>query len=258
MSGRVRRLLITGMSGLIGGLVGATLAKRYEVRALNRRTVPGFPTFVADISDFDAIRPAFEGVHTVIHLAACVTDLDDFQKQLATNIIGTYNIFEAARLAGVKRIVYGGSGAAVQGYEREEPILAMVQARYADFVTPRPILTHLSPLRPVNIYGCAKIWGEALGRLYSDIHKLSVLCIRIGRVVEEDRPRDARHAAVYFGHRDVVQMFERCVEAPESLKFDIFYGVSNNRARFRDLEYARDVIGYEPQGGIQDWPEATP
>ena len=88
------------------------------------------------------------------------------------------------------------------------------------------------------------------------MHGISVLCIRLGRVVQEDRPRDSRHAAVYLSHRDVAQMVERCVEAPDDVRFDIFYAVSDNRARFRDIAHAREVIGYVPQDGIHDWPEA--
>jgi nucleoside-diphosphate-sugar epimerase len=249
-----RCILVTGMSGLIGGLAGRALANKYQIRALNRRQVDGFETFQADISNFEAIRPAFHGIHTVVHMAAFVTG-EEFQQLLEINVVGTYNVFEAARQAGVKRIVFGSSGAVVEAYERDEPFSAMVQARYGDFLPSRPLLTHLSAPRPITVYGCSKIWGEALGRYYSEVHKLSVLCIRLGRVVEEDRPRNARHAAVYLSHRDAVQVIERCVDAPEDLRFDIFYGVSSNRARFRDIEHGREMIGYVPQDGVQDWPE---
>jgi nucleoside-diphosphate-sugar epimerase len=251
---QTRRILVTGMSGLIGGLAGRALATKYQVRALNRRQVEGVETFEADISDFESILPAFNGIDTVVHMAAFVTG-EEFQQQLAINVLGTYNVFEAARQAGVRRFVFGSSGAVVEAYEREEPFRAMVQARYRDIPPSRPLITHLSPVRPLTLYGCAKIWGEALGRYYSEVHNMSVLCIRLGRVVKEDRPVNARHAAVYLSHRDVVQMVERCVDAPRDLKFDIFYGVSNNKARFRDIDHAKNVIGYVPRDGIQDWPE---
>ena len=250
-----RRVLVTGMSGLIGGVAGRKLAEKHEVRALNRRAVEGVETFQADITDLDAIRPAFEGVDTVVHMAAYLADSNSIE-QISVNVAGTYNVFEAAREAGVRRVVFGSSGATVHGYERDEPFLAMAEARYADIPEPRPLITHLSPIRPNDLYGCAKAWGEALGRYYSQAHGVSVLCIRLGRVVAEDRPRDARHAACYLSHRDAAQMMERCVEAPDDVRFDIFYGVSDNRARFRDIEHAREVIGYVPQDGIDDWPEA--
>jgi nucleoside-diphosphate-sugar epimerase len=249
-----KRILVTGMSGLIGGLAGRKLAEKYEVRALNRRAVAGVVTFQADITDLEAIRPAFEGVNTVVHMAAYLGDANSTQ-QISVNVWGTYNVFEAARKSGVRRVVFGSSGATMHNYERDEPFKAMVEARYDDIPEPQPLLTHLSPVRPNGLYGCAKIWGEALGRYYSEEYGMSVLCIRLGRVTLEDQPHDARHAAVYLSHRDAVQIVERCVAAPDDVRFDIFYGVSNNRTRFRDISHAREVIGYIPQDGIQDWPQ---
>ena len=251
-----KRILVTGMSGLIGGLSGRKLAENHEVRALNRRAVDGVECFQADITDLDAIRPAFVGVDTVVHMAAYLGELNSTQ-QISVNVSGTYNVFEAARGAGVGRVVFASSGATVHGYEADEPFRAMVEARYADIPEPRPLITHLSPIRPTNLYGCAKAWGEALGRTYSEAHGMSVLCIRLGRVTAEDQPRDARHAAVYLSLRDTAQIVERCVKAPDDLRFDIFFGVSDNRARFRDISHPGEMVGYIPQDGIHDWPEAS-
>ena len=251
-----KHILVTGMSGLIGGVAGRKLAEKHEVRALNRRAVDGVETFQADITDLEAIRPAFEGVDTVVHMAAFLGDSNSTQ-QISVNVWGTYNVFEAAREAGVRRVVFASSGATMHSYEKDEPFRAMVEARYADIPEPRPLITHLSPIRPTNLYGCAKAWGEALGRTFSEEHGMSVLCIRIGRVTAEDQPRDARHAAVYLSLRDTAQIVERCVQAPDDLRFDIFFGVSDNRARFRDISHPREAVGYIPQDGIHDWPEAS-
>jgi hypothetical protein len=83
---------------------------------------------------------------------------------------------------------------------------------------------------------------------------MSVICIRLGRVRLEDRPANSREASVYLSHRDAAQVVRKCVEAPDSIKFDIVFGVSDNFTRFRDIEHARQVIGYVPQDGIKDWP----
>jgi nucleoside-diphosphate-sugar epimerase len=253
-SNQPKKILVTGMSGLIGGLVGKALACRYKIRALNRRPVEGVECVTADIGDFASIRPAFDEIDTVIHLAAYAHEDDQLENHVHTNIVGTYNVYEAARLAGVKRIVLGSSGATQSFYEREEPIKAMVEARWADVPLPRPILNRYSPVRPAGLYGASKVWAEVLGRYFADAYRMSVLCIRIGRVVPEDIPRDARHAAVYCSHRDMIQMVERCVEAPQSIRYDIFYAVSRNRGRFRDIEHAKRMIGYEPLDGIANWP----
>lgn len=247
-----KTILVTGMSGIIGGVAGRDLASGYNVRALNRRPVEGFETVTADITDPDSIRPAFNGVDTVVHMAAYLGP--DDQQQLDVNVRGTFNVFEAAREAGVRRIVFGSSGSTMHAYESEEPFLAMTEARMADIPQPHPVLTHLDPVRPDNMYGAAKIFGESLGRSFAEQHGISVICIRLGRVRAEDKPISAREAAVYLSHRDAAQVVRRCVEAPESVKFDIVFGVSDNFTRFRDLEHAREVIGYEPQDGIRQWP----
>ncbi len=252
MSDSSRTILITGMSGIIGGLAGRDLAGTYKVRALNRRPVDGIETVTADITELDAIRPAFSGVDTVVHMAAYLGP--DDQQQLEVNVHGTHNVFEAAKEAGVRRIVFGSSGSTVHAYETEEPFLAMTEVRLADIPQPHPVLTHLDPPRPDTVYGAAKLFGEALGRSFAEQHGISVICIRLGRVRAEDRPASAREAAVYLSHRDAAQVVRRCVEAPESVMFDIVFGVSNNFTRFRDLEHARQVIGYEPQDGIRQWP----
>ncbi|MFP6680453.1 MAG: NAD(P)-dependent oxidoreductase [Dehalococcoidia bacterium] len=250
-----KRILITGMSGLIGGMVGKSLAKDNYVRALNRSPVEGVDCVQADISNLEAIRTAFTGIDTVIHMAAYLGP--EFSGQVSGNLIGAYNVFEAAREAGVKRFIFGSSGATQMQYEVDEPIKSMVEARWDDVPSPRPILTPQDAARPNGIYGATKVWGEALGRYYSDAHGMSVICIRIGRVVKEDWPYDARHAAVYCSHRDIIQMVEKCVLAPDNLRFDIFYAVSNNKGRYRDLDHAREVLDYEPQDGISEWPMET-
>jgi len=240
-----RRLLVTGLSGLIGGAFRTHVEGKYALRALNRRAVPGVETHQADLGDLAAIRPAFDGVDTVVHLAAAAGDHQAPEDIMRSNVVGTYHVFEAARLAGVTRVIFASSGATVRGWEREPPLSHVVAGRYdqAGKVTP---LTHESPLRPSGLYGASKIWGEALARHYADAHGLSVICLRIGRVKAEDRPTTTRDAAVWCSQRDIVRMIEACVEAPPSLRFDVFFVVSNLRHGYRDIDHARKILGWAP------------
>ena len=187
-----KRILVTGVSGLIGGLVGRDLARDYDVRALNRRPVEGMVTTEADITDFDAIRPAFTDIDTVVHMAAYLGK--DERQQIDVNVTGTYNVFKAARGAGVERIVFASSGAVQSALEKDEPIRAMVEARLQDIPEPRPLVTHMDPVRPGQVYGAVKVFGEALARVWAETHGISVLCIRLGRVRPENRPANAREA----------------------------------------------------------------
>lgn len=246
-----KRVLITGMSGLIGSAVRRALEGRHELTALNRRPVPGVPCFQADITDFNAILPAFEEQDVVVHLAAYLKP--DWEGLHTVNIVGTYNVFEAARRAGVKRIVFASSGSTVTGYELEPPLSDIVNANYKAVPSKWPILTHTTPIRPSTLYGATKVWGEALGRFYSDIHGMSVICLRFGHVVKEDRPIINRDWAAWCSQRDAGQIVKLCVEAPDSLGFDIFYVLSDNRWAFRDLTHASEALGYVPQDRAEDW-----
>ena len=220
-----RRVLVTGMSGLIGGALRRRLEGKYELSALNRRPIPGVKCFQADIADLDAIAPAFADVDTVVHLAARTGSSDVFAEILQANVVGTYNVFEAARRAGVGRVVYASSGATVSAWEREPPYSALAAGRY-DEAKSWKTMTHEMPLRPAGLYGASKIWGEAIARHYSDAHGLSAICVR---------------------------MLELCIAAPATLGFDIFYAVSDNRWGYRDLEHARAVLGFEPRDRAEDY-----
>ncbi|HXF63839.1 MAG TPA: NAD(P)-dependent oxidoreductase, partial [Caldilineaceae bacterium] len=209
-----KRVLVTGMSGLIGSALYRELGDRYVWRALNRRPMPGVETRQADIGDLAAIRPAFDGVDVVVHLAANARVSAPWEEVLHHNVIGTYNVFEAARQAGVSRVVFASSGATVSGVQREEPYKALVEGRYSDVEESWPMLTHRSMVRPTGLYGVSKVWGEVLARHFVDISPLSILCLRIGYVNREDRPTEPAHFANWCSQRDIVQAIQRAIEAP--------------------------------------------
>jgi len=228
-----RTVLVTGMSGLIGGALRRHLEGTYALSALNRRPIPGVKCHQADVADLDAIAPAFDGVDTVVHLAARTGSSDSFDEILRANVVGTYNVFEAARRAGVRRVVYASSGATVSEWERDPPYSALIAGRYGEAGAWKKMI-HETPTRPAGLYGASKI------------------CVRIGRVKAEDRPMSTRDYAVWCSQRDVVRMLELCIAAPPTLRFDVFFVVSDNRWGYRDLEHARTVLGFEPGDRAED------
>ena len=154
------------------------LADRYELTSLTL-TPQEFPSHVADIADLDAILPAFENVDAVVHLAA-VADLEaPWDDVLRNNIVGTYNVFEAARQAGVSRVVFASSHHVVGMYELDgaPTIYDPDDERRYD---------HTAEIRPDSLYGVSKAYGEALGRMYVERHGLRVFCLRIAAVRAED------------------------------------------------------------------------
>ena len=142
------RVLITGMSGLIGGIMRRALERKYELVALNRRPVNGLSSYQADIADLAAIRPAFAGVHVVLHLAALAHAEAPWEGVLQNNVIGAYNVYEAAREAGVQRVVFASSGSVVSGYETDSPYKELVQGPGQPLPDQWNALTHQSPFRP--------------------------------------------------------------------------------------------------------------
>lgn len=249
----MKKVLITGMSGLIGGLLRNHLESLggYELSALNRSKVDGVKCFQADIGDLEAIKPAFEGQDVVVHLAAQVRD-EPWDGLLRANLIGSYNVYEAARLAGVKRVVYASSGNAIRGFESVPPYDAIAAGRYDEVPVDFPKITH-EMVRPQGSYGASKVWGEALGRHFSDAFGLSVLCVRIGRVSPANRPNNARERSIFLSHADVTQILHKCVDAPDDLLYDIFLATSNNKWSYRDLEHPREVLGFVPQDSAEDF-----
>ena len=242
-----QKVLVTGMSGLIGSALRQQLGDKYDLSALNRRDIPGIVCHCADIADLGAIQPAFEGKETVVHLAALASNTATWEEILHHNIIGTYNVFEASRRAGVKRVIFASSGSTVVGWETTSPYLALIQEN-----PPKPLpnwdkLTRESTTWPDGLYGCSKIWGEVLAHHFTDTSALSILCIRIGAVNRPNRPSRAREFSVWCSQRDIVHMIERCIEAPQDLRYDIFFAISNNSLSYRDTSHAQKTLGFEAQ-----------
>lgn len=258
-----QKVLVTGISGRIGQLVCEHLGERYDISGLDRNAFDGVPTRVADIAEFNAIETAFEGMDVVIHLAGNPSPRAAWEATLEANIVGTRNVFEAARRAGVKRIVYASSHH-VAGFFglKQDPWKSVYEGRIGEIRQPLPLLgTDL--IRPDSYYGVSKAFGESLGSYFHDAFGISVICLRIGWVMTPDDPSfSAASLSLWLSHRDTIQLFQKSVEAPATVGFAIINGESNNRLGIWDLEPGRRILGYFPEddGGEQwvDTPNSPP
>ncbi|MEK7399281.1 MAG: NAD(P)-dependent oxidoreductase [Candidatus Poribacteria bacterium] len=264
-----QKVLITGVYGLIGNIVYARLAEnpdKYDVYGLTRRNlpserisldktcmVPENKFHLADLGDFSAIQQAVSGIDVVVHMAADASGAKGWQSILPNNVIGTYNVFEACRIAKVKRIIYASSIQVNNGYRTEEPYSVILDGRIKDIPEKIPLMTSDRVTRPLNLYACSKAWGEALAHTYSASYGMSCICLRIGWVVDDDRPPKPMSRSVWCSKRDMVQLVECCINANENIRFDVFFGVSDNRYRWVDIEHAKEAIGYIPQDKEQDY-----
>jgi nucleoside-diphosphate-sugar epimerase len=260
------KVLVTGATGQIGYMTFDRLRKqpeKFDAYAVDRKRgpservpgawkldIPEDRLFVANLAEIGEVQRLVRGMDMVVHLAA---DPEGrvWESALNNNIIATYNVFEACRLAGVKRIVAASSIMVSQGHREQEPYRAMTERRHDDIPSDFETVTPEMRAEPRSIYGATKVWTESLASIYSHKHGMSCLCVRVGQV-ERDRPRPPQGADIYCSQRDIVQIFERCLLADESLRFDIFYGMSDNDYRWVDIEHARREVGYEPQDRAEE------
>ena len=226
-------VLITGGAGLVGGMLRTRLAKPGRtLRLLDVNEVhdvgPGEEAITASITDMAAMEQACAGVDAVIHLGGIPTEAP-WEQILDVNINGTYTVFEAARRAGVPRVVFASSNHAVGFHTPDE--------------YPLP---ESATIAPDTYYGVAKVAGEALGTLYHNRYGLDVISVRILTCFPE--LPNPRALATWLSPDDAGRLFEACLTVPAP-GYRVVYGVSANTrggGAWVSLEGGRS-IGYEPQ-----------
>ncbi len=229
----MQHILITGAAGRIGSVLRAGLRRAdrtlhlLDIKNLGRAS-DGEELVQGDATDLLVVKEAMRGIDSVVHLAAYPLEAD-WSTVFPLNYLLTYNVFEAARATGVKRIVFASSIQAV-GFH---PL-----ARKLDDAT---------PLRPSGFYGVSKGFGECLASLYADKFGLSVACLRIASF--EERPLDERMLVTWLSHEDGVHLFDRCIDA-DHYHFIRVYGVSNNDRAMVDNAHV-DWLGYRPSSNAE-------
>jgi uronate dehydrogenase len=223
-------ILVTGAAGLVGSMLRPRLARPGRtLRLLDTVPVtagPGEEAVRASVTDLDAMTEACRNVTAVIHLGG-ISGEAPWQQILEVNIDGTYAVFEAARRAGVGRVVFASSNHAVGFSPR------------ADF----PVPDYAFPA-PDTYYGVAKVAGEALASLYHSRYGLDAICIRILTCAE--RPPTIRALSTWLSPDDAGRLFEACLSAPDP-GFRVVFGVSaNTRGGWVSLDEAR-ALGYQPR-----------
>ncbi|CUT10784.1 UDPglucose 4epimerase EC 5132 [Bradyrhizobium sp.] len=228
------RILMTGASGGIGTRLRKLLPPIYPDLLLSDIRPPADlganeQFKAADLSDLAQCEAICEGIDGIIHFGGYSVE-GPWNDILQANIIGGYNLFEAAYRKGVKRVVFASSNHAVGFYPRHHKI--------GTDVTPRPD----------GRYGVSKVFGEAVGALYADKHGLKVTCLRIGNF--GDVPLDLRRISIWLKPEDLVQLCQIGLEHPD-IHFEIFYGVSLNERAWWDNHRAYE-FGYRPTGRSED------
>ncbi|MDB4981016.1 MAG: UDP-glucose 4-epimerase [Myxococcales bacterium] len=222
-----KTVLVTGAAGGVGGHLRPLLAARYDLVLSDVRLLPdrarGERFRRADLARAADVARVTKGVDAIVHLGGYSVE-GPWDAILEANIVGAYNLFEAARRHGIKRVVFASSHHAVGFHRRDRRI------------------DHMADVRPDTRYGVSKVFGEALGRLYADKYGLEVFCIRIGNV--NPAPIDKRRLSLWSSPRDLAQLVSIGVDHPD-VRFEIVYGVSGNHRTFYDNANAAR-LGYRP------------
>ena len=246
----IERLVVTGAAGGIGTLLAGRLdhLARTVVRSdLEDVEVSGREVSQpADLTDLAQVRALLRGGGDVLHFGGQSVE-GPWELIRDRNLTGTYNLYEAARLEGVRRVLFASSNHAIGFHERATRLDAH------------------SPTRPDSLYGVSKVFGEALASLYHDKFGIESVSLRIGTCIE--RPKDRRHLATWLSPDDMVRLVERMVRAP-AVGHSIVYGASANRERWWDDRETRQ-LGWMPEdtsdpwraeleGNDEEWPPDAP
>src|SRR3979490_2338933 len=231
------RILMTGASGGIGTALRKLLPPIYPDLLLSDLKAPADlganeKFKAAELSDLAQVEAICDGVDGILHFGGYSVE-GTWDQIHQSNIIGGYNLFEAARKKGVKRIVFASSNHAVGFYPRHHRIGTDVTAR------------------PDSRYGVSKVFGEAGGALYAHKHALGVTCLRIGNF--GDKPLDHRRLSIWLKPEDLVQLCRIGLDHPD-IHFEIFYGASYNHRRGPE-HHGAYVLGYRPTGRAEDFRE---
>jgi len=231
-------VLITGSAGRIGQAAVVELKRSgWFVRGYDLAATPhADESIVGDITNAELLQQAANGADALIHLAACPDDDDFHTKLLPANIVGVYEMFEAARLAGINWVIVASSGQVVW---------------WQRFTGPIPISVDTPP-SPRGWYACTKVFAEAAGRVYAQTYEADVIAVRLGWC-----PRTNKQAAeltatewghdVYLSTGDAGRLFVAALAAPGPLGYRVVFAQSRPvRKALVDLEPAR-TLGYEPQ-----------
>ena len=236
---RFGRLLLTGAAGALGRELRQRLKPHCDALRLSDindlgPAAAGEELMPAALQDAAAVLALLHSVDAVVHLGGVSTE-QPWAPILQANIIGVYNLYEAARQHRVKRVVFASSNH-VTGFYRQDEV-----------ISPR------DPVRPDGLYGVSKAFGENLSRFYFDRHGIETVCLRIGSCFPE--PKDRRMLATWLSFDDLERAVLAALSAPLA-GHTVMYGMSDNTTTWWDNRSAGH-IGYRPKDSSEPFRAAA-
>jgi nucleoside-diphosphate-sugar epimerase len=232
------KVLLTGPSGRIGPHLLEPLRAKYDLITFD---LPGQGADMeGELSDIESLRRAMKGVEVVVHLAATSDDAPFLEKLVPNNVIGVYNVLEAARLEGVRRFVFSSSVQAGGSVPRESDGEGVVELD----ILPRP----------GNLYGATKVLAETMGHFFHQKHGLEFIALRIGafQPYDSDWLQKGIGEQIWLSPRDCAAIIVLAIE-----KANVVYAVVNATSKTSkevlSLKSAHELLGFEPQDDSRDF-----
>lgn len=247
---RYTRIGLTGANGTIGRVLLAGLRADYEFKAFTRRPVD-FPATIVHFDRPAEVAGAFAGLEGVIHLAADPSPMASWESVRDHNLEGMYQVLEECRRSGVRRLIFASTNHTQHG----NTILTTPETLDP---TKRVPMRLDEPPNPDSLYAVSKLFGEQLGKLYSQRYGLEFVGLRIGWITAADDPTAMRGTpaedymrAMFLSHRDCIAAHRCALEA--DAQYLLAYVISGNGRRVFDLEATAKDLGYVPQDDAEDY-----
>ena len=231
----MKQLLITGGFGKIGNYFVEKYNEKYRIKLVDIKIQEkiyseNIESYEFDLTNSEIDQEIFKNVDVVIHLAGIANPEATFEQVLNANIIATKNVFESAVNSGCKRIIFASSAQTIEGYNKDIQVDKNMH------------------VKPKNLYGVSKCFGEALGAYYSSNAEISIICLRIGayEFPQDFTEMNARDLSAFLHPDDFNQLLQKCIEV-ENIDFEIFNVISNNRYKRLDISESIKKLGYEPK-----------
>ena len=241
---------ITGAEGTIGSVLRKGLSNKYKIISFTLQT-QDFESVQMDLSNNNEIKGKFEGLDALIHLAADPRPEASWESVKKNNLEATYNVYNEVKNAGVKKIIFASTNHTQHG----DTLLTTPETLD---LKKNKILSLENNTNPDSLYAVSKLFGEDLGKYFSEQHKIKFIGLRIGWIVKGDdptimcgTPSEDYLRSMYLSHRDCIQAFERALES--SRDFLIAYAISNNSTKVFDLKETSRTLNFYPEDDSENY-----
>ena len=252
----MNNVLVTGASGLIGGILNEKLTEHnlfgVDIKECDYKNFE--MSNILDSKKLETIMSKNK-IDTVVHLAGNASVSANWESLSLNNFTGTENVFNACKETGVKKIIFASSNHAVGLFENDTPYKEIISGKYKDISINYKLISPHCEVRPDSLYGVSKAFGENLGRFYYENYNIKVACLRIGSVLPDNNPKvknSNRFFSTWCSHDDIAGLIDACIKS-NKIRYDIFYGVSDNDWKIWDITNIEKILSFKPTSNSETY-----